>query len=186
MGQELSWSWEAECDQVNSNNSTSLQTTNQNTQKFHFATVHTNFVILVAGALWQWQCTTWAPWRWARWSSPLSGWLWSAWSGSTTGSRRWTVGGPGKGIKTKLMLTFLHFLSFILFVSAKKTCDLTPSYEKVKNIINYLQVHCVSVPMLYVVPRKISQVPKLQCIHHVCCQGRETSSTFRKILLQPF
>ena len=50
MGQELSWSWEAECDQVNSNNSTSLQTTNQNTQKFHFATVHTNFVILVAGA----------------------------------------------------------------------------------------------------------------------------------------
>ena len=84
------------------------------------------------------------------------------------------------------MLPFLHYLSFILFVSAKKTCDLTPSYEKVKNIINYLQVHCVSVPMLYVVPRKISQVPKLQCIHHVCCQGRETSSTFWKILLQPF
>ena len=80
--------------------------------------------------------------------------------------------------QNKLMLTFLHFLSFILFVSAKKTCDLTTSYEKVKNIINYLQVHCVSVPMLYVVPRKISQVPKLQCIHHVCCQGRETSSTF--------
>ena len=51
MGQELSWSWEAECDQVNSNNSTSLQTTNQNTQKFHFATVHTNFVILVVEAL---------------------------------------------------------------------------------------------------------------------------------------
>ena len=50
MGQELSWSWEAECDQVDSDDSTSLQTTKQNTQKFHFATVHTNFVILVAGA----------------------------------------------------------------------------------------------------------------------------------------
>ena len=50
MGQELSWSWEAECDQVNSNNSTSLQTTKQNTQKFNFASVHKNVVILVSGA----------------------------------------------------------------------------------------------------------------------------------------
>ena len=50
MGQELYWSWEAECDQVNTNNSTSLQITNQNTHKINFATVHTNFVILVAGA----------------------------------------------------------------------------------------------------------------------------------------
>ena len=99
MGQELYWCWEAECDQVNTNNSTSLQITNQNTHKINFATVHKNIVILVAGARWQWQCTTWAPWRWDHWSSPLSGWLWSAWSGSTTGSRRWTVGGPGKESK---------------------------------------------------------------------------------------
>ena len=47
MGQELYWSWEAECDQVNRNDSTLLQTTNQNT---HFI-VHTNFVILVVEAL---------------------------------------------------------------------------------------------------------------------------------------
>ena len=39
MGQELYWSWEAECDQVNSNNSTSLQTTNQNTH-FIFKCTH--------------------------------------------------------------------------------------------------------------------------------------------------
>ena len=45
MGQELYWSWEAECDQVNSNNSTSLQITNQNTHKINFATVHKNIVV---------------------------------------------------------------------------------------------------------------------------------------------
>ena len=50
MGQELYWCWEAECDQVNTNNSTSLQITNQNTHKINFATVHKNIVILVAGA----------------------------------------------------------------------------------------------------------------------------------------
>ena len=45
MGQELYWCWEAECDQVNTNDSTSLQITNQNTHKINFATVDKNIVV---------------------------------------------------------------------------------------------------------------------------------------------